>query len=243
MEPILQVRKVTKKFGGMIAVNAVDLDIYPGDIIGLIGPNGAGKTTFFNSVTGFYRCDSGTVKFDGKDITSKTTYQNCKAGMARTFQIVQPFGQMTSLENVMVGAFNRTSSHKEAESRAKKWIEFVGMESKMYDRVANLNIGDQRKLEMARALATEPKLLLLDEVMAGLTPTEIDDVIELVRKIRKSGTTVLMIEHIMKALMQLSDRVVVLDHGTKIAEGTPEEIANNDSVIESYLGRAYQKAE
>ncbi|MCR5209933.1 MAG: ABC transporter ATP-binding protein [Lachnospiraceae bacterium] len=243
MEPVLQVRKVTKIFGGMTAVNAVDLDIYPGEIIGLIGPNGAGKTTFFNSVTGFYKCDGGSVRFDGKDITSKTTYQNCKAGMARTFQIVQPFGQMTSLENVMIGAFNRTSSYKEAESQAKKWIEFVGMEEKMHDRVANLNIGDQRKLEMARALATGPKLLLLDEVMAGLTPTEIDDVIELVRKIRKSGITVLMIEHIMKALMQLSDRVVVLDHGTKIAEGTPEEIANNDRVIESYLGSAYKKAE
>lgn len=242
MEPILQVRKVTKKFGGMTAVNAVDLDIWEGDIVGLIGPNGAGKTTFFNSITGFYRCDSGTVRFDGKNITTKTTYQNCKAGMARTFQIVQPFGQMTALENVMVGAFNRTSSHKEAQERAKKWIEFVGMESKMYERVANLNIGDQRKLEMARALATEPKLLLLDEVMAGLTPTEIDDVIELVRKIRNSGTTVLMIEHIMKALMQLSDRVVVLDHGTKIAEGTPEQIANNETVIESYLGSAYKKA-
>lgn len=241
MEPILHVRKVTKKFGGMTAVNAVDLDIWEGDIVGLIGPNGAGKTTFFNSITGFYRCDSGTVKFDGKNITTKTTYQNCKAGMARTFQIVQPFGQMTALENVMVGAFNRTSSHKEAQERAKKWIEFVGMESKMYERVANLNIGDQRKLEMARALATEPKLLLLDEVMAGLTPTEIDDVIELVRKIRNSGTTVLMIEHIMKALMQLSDRVVVLDHGTKIAEGTPEQIANNETVIESYLGSAYKK--
>ena len=243
MEPVLQVRKVTKIFGGMTAVNAVDLDIYPGEIIGLIGPNGAGKTTFFNSVTGFYKCDGGSVRFDGKDITSKTTYQNCKAGMARTFQIVQPFGQMTSLENVMIGAFNRTSSYKEAESQAKKWIEFVGMEEKMHDRVTNLNIGDQRKLEMARALATGPKLLLLDEVMAGLTPTEIDDVIELVRKIKKSGITVLMIEHIMKALMQLSDRVVVLDHGTKIAEGTPEEIANNDRVIESYLGSAYKKAE
>lgn len=241
MEPILKVKKVTKKFAGLTAVNTVDLDIYAGEIVGLIGPNGAGKTTFFNSITGFYRCDGGSVTFDGKDITTKTTYQNCKAGMARTFQIVQPFGQMTSLENVMIGAFNRVSSYKESERIARKWITFVGMDDKMYDRIAKLNIGDQRKLEMARALATGPKLLLLDEVMAGLTPTEIDGVIDLVRKIRESGITVLMIEHIMKALMQLSDRVVVLDHGEKIAEGSPEEIANNERVIESYLGSAYKR--
>lgn len=242
MEPILSAKKITKKFGGMIAVNSVDLEIYPKEIVGLIGPNGAGKTTFFNSITGFYRCDGGKVIFDGKDITLKTTFQNCKEGMARTFQIVQPFGEMTSLENVMVGAFNRTNSYDVAMEKAKKWIEFVGMAEKMDDRLATLNIGDQRKLEMARALATEPKLLLLDEVMAGLTPAEIDGVIDLVKKIRESGTTVLMIEHIMKALMQLSDRVVVLEHGEKIAEGTPEEIANNDRVIESYLGSAYKKA-
>ncbi len=242
MEPILSAKKITKKFGGMIAVNSVDLEIYPKEIVGLIGPNGAGKTTFFNSITGFYKCDGGKVIFDGKDITSKTTFQNCKEGMARTFQIVQPFGEMTSLENVMVGAFNRTNSYDVAMEKAKKWIEFVGMAEKMDDRLATLNIGDQRKLEMARALATEPKLLLLDEVMAGLTPAEIDGVIDLVKKIRESGTTVLMIEHIMKALMQLSDRVVVLEHGEKIAEGTPEEIANNDRVIESYLGSAYKKA-
>ena len=242
MEPILSAKKITNKFGGMIAVNSVDLEIYPKEIVGLIGPNGAGKTTFFNSITGFYKCDGGKVIFDGKDITSKTTFQNCKEGMARTFQIVQPFGEMTSLENVMVGAFNRTNSYDVAMEKAKKWIEFVGMAEKMDDRLATLNIGDQRKLEMARALATEPKLLLLDEVMAGLTPAEIDGVIDLVKKIRESGTTVLMIEHIMKALMQLSDRVVVLEHGEKIAEGTPEEIANNDRVIESYLGSAYKKA-
>ena len=242
MEPILSAKKITKKFGGMIAVNSVDLEIYPKEIVGLIGPNGAGKTTFFNSITGFYKCDGGKVIFDGKDITSKTTFKNCKEGMARTFQIVQPFGEMTSLENVMVGAFNRTNSYDVAMEKAKKWIEFVGMAEKMDDRLATLNIGDQRKLEMARALATEPKLLLLDEVMAGLTPAEIDGVIDLVKKIRESGTTVLMIEHIMKALMQLSDRVVVLEHGEKIAEGTPEEIANNDRVIESYLGSAYKKA-
>ena len=161
--------------------------------------------------------------------------------MARTFQIVQPFGQLTSLENVMVGAFNREKSYAQAEKVAREMICFVGMEDKMHAIVADLTIGDQRKLEMARALATKPKLLLLDEVMAGLTPTEIEDCVELVRKIRASGVTILMIEHIMAALMQLSDRVVVLDHGKLIAEGTPQEITRNERVIESYLGSAYKK--
>ena len=241
MSVLLSAKNVTKKFGGMTAVNAVDLEIEKGQIVGLIGPNGAGKTTFFNSITGFYKANSGKVVFDGVDITSMTTYQNCKAGMARTFQIVQPFGQLTSLENVMVGAFNHSKKHAEAEELAKEMLKFVGLEDKTYAIVADLNIGDQRKLEMARALATKPKLLLLDEVMAGLTPTEIESVIELVLKIRESGTTVLMIEHIMAALMKLSDKVVVLERGTKIAEGTPQEISTNEKVIESYLGRAFKK--
>lgn len=243
MGTLLSAKKVTKKFFGLVAVDAVDLDIQEGEIVGLIGPNGAGKTTFFNSITGFYVADFGTVMFDGKDITNKTTYQNCKAGMARTFQIVQPFGQLTALENVMVGAFNRLKSYTEAETVAKEMIEFVGMGEKMNAIVADLTIGDQRKLEMARALATRPKLLLLDEVMAGLTPTEIEGVVELVQKIRESGITILMIEHIMAALMKLSDRVVVLDHGKLIAEGTPAEITQNERVIESYLGSAYKKEE
>lgn len=238
---LLKAENVTKRFAGITAVDSVNLVINQGEIIGLIGPNGAGKTTFFNSITGFHIADQGKVEFDGQDITGLTTYQNCKAGMARTFQIVQPFGNLTALENVMVGAFNRVSSYAEAEKIAKEMIDFVGMTDKTYDIVADLNIGDQRKLEMARALATKPKLLLLDEVMAGLTPTEIEGVIELVKKIRKAGTTILMIEHIMAALMTLSDRVVVLDHGKKIAEGTPAEITSNENVIESYLGKAYKK--
>lgn len=240
---LLKAENVTKRFAGLTAVDSVNLVINQGEIIGLIGPNGAGKTTFFNSITGFHIADQGKVEFDGQDITGLTTYQNCKAGMARTFQIVQPFGNLTALENVMVGAFNRVSSYAEAEKIAKEMIDFVGMTDKTYDIVADLNIGDQRKLEMARALATKPKLLLLDEVMAGLTPTEIEGVIELVKKIRKAGTTILMIEHIMAALMTLSDRVVVLDHGKKIAEGTPAEITSNENVIESYLGKAYKKEE
>lgn len=241
MGVLLKAEKITKKFSGLIAVDSVNLEINKGEIVGLIGPNGAGKTTFFNSITGFYVADAGSVWFDGKDITHKTTYQNCHAGMARTFQIVQPFGKLTALENVMVGSFNHLKSYADAEKVAEEMIAFVGLEDKMNDIVADLNIGDQRKLEMARALATKPKLLLLDEVMAGLTPTEIEGVIELVLKIRKSGVTILMIEHIMAALMKLSDRVVVLDHGKLIAEGTPEEITNNERVIESYLGSAYKK--
>jgi len=243
MSILLSAKSITKKFGGMTAVDSVDLSIEKGQIVGLIGPNGAGKTTFFNSITGFYKADNGKVTFDGIDITNVSTYQNCKVGMARTFQIVQPFGQLTSLENVMVGAFNCCKNYARAEETAKEMLEFVGLEEKTHSIVADLNIGDQRKLEMARALATKPKLLLLDEVMAGLTPTEVENVIELVSKIRKSGITVLMIEHIMAALMKLSDKVVVLERGLKIAEGTPEEISTNERVIESYLGRAYQKNE
>lgn len=241
MGVLLKAKKVTKKFSGLIAVDSVDLEIREGEIVGLIGPNGAGKTTFFNSITGFYASDAGSVEFDGVNITHKTTYQNCKAGMARTFQIVQPFGQLTALENVMVGAFNQLESYGEAENTAREMIAFVGMQDKTNAIVADLTIGDQRKLEMARALATKPKLLLLDEVMAGLTPTEIEGVIELVLKIRESGVTILMIEHIMAALMKLSDRVLVLDHGKLIAEGTPEEITQNEKVIESYLGSTYKK--
>lgn len=241
METLLSARKITKRFGGMTAVNAVDLDIGKGQIVGLIGPNGAGKTTFFNSITGFYGADEGKVLFNGLDITHLSTDQNCKNGMARTFQIVQPFGRLTSLENVMVGAFNHCKKYAQAQEIAEEMLEFVGLAQKIRSIVADLNIGDQRKLEMARALATKPKLLLLDEVMAGLTPTEIESVIELVQKINQSGVTVLMIEHIMAALMKLSDKVVVLERGTKIAEGTPSEIRNNDRVIESYLGRAYKK--
>lgn len=240
-EVLLKAINVTKIFSGITAVDSVNLEVNKGEIVGLIGPNGAGKTTFFNSITGFYPCDSGRIIFDGKDITNSTTYSNCSIGMARTFQIVQPFGRLSAIENVMVGAFNHLKKYSEAEKLADEMIDFVGLSDKRNTIVADLNIGDQRKLEMARALATRPKLLLLDEVMAGLTPTEIEGVVELVMKIRKSGTTVLMIEHIMAALMKLSDRVVVLNQGKLIAEGTPAEITSNEAVIESYLGRAYQK--
>ena len=242
MNSLLKAINVTKKFAGLTAVNSMNLEVNEGEIVGLIGPNGAGKTTFFNAITGFYPATSGEVRFLGKDITSKSTHENCKSGMARTFQIVQPFGNLTALENVMVGAFNRTDNYQKAMEISEELLDFVGLADKRDVIVADMTIGDQRKLEMARALATRPKLVLLDEVMAGLTPTEINGVIQLARKIRNSGVAILMIEHIMAALMQLSDRVVVMDQGEKIAEGAPVEIRTNKRVIESYLGSAYQNA-
>jgi branched-chain amino acid transport system ATP-binding protein len=238
---LLDAKRITKKFSGLIAVDQVDLSINEGEIVGLIGPNGAGKTTFFNSITGFYRSDGGKVIFCGRDTTKFSAYHNCKAGMARTFQIVQPFGKLTALENVMVGAYNRVNKPEQAKKIAEEWLCYVQLESKADMKVTDMTIGDQRKLEMARAMATAPKLLLLDEVMAGLLPMEMEAVIDLVQKIRGGGTTVLMIEHIMAALMRISDRVVVLDRGKKIAEGTPGEISSNEKVIESYLGKAFKK--
>jgi len=236
---ILSMQKVTKKFFGLTAVEDVTLEVAKGEIIGLIGPNGAGKTTFFNCITGYYKNDDGKIVFKGQDISGLSPHKICKLGMARTFQIVKSFGNLTALENVMVGAFNRVKKYNEALKIAEECIEFVGLGPKKNEVANDMNIGDQRKLEMARALATKPEVLLLDEVMAGLTPTEIEGVIFLVRKIRDSGVTILMIEHIMAALMSLSDRVLVLDRGKTLSVGTPEMIVSDESVIASYLGRAY----
>ncbi|MHB1406064.1 MAG: ABC transporter ATP-binding protein [Desulfitobacteriaceae bacterium] len=233
---LLSASSLTKKFLGLVAVKEVDLSINQGEILGLIGPNGAGKTTLFNMLSGYYRADGGQVVFNGEDVTGLSPHEICKKGLARTFQIVKPFGKLSSLENVMVGAFNRAKSYSEATEIAERYLAFVGLDHKKDTQVKELTIGDQRRLEMARALATGPRLLLLDEVMAGLTPTEVSLVMDLVQKVRQDGVTVLMIEHIMAALMKLSDRVLVLHHGEKLAEGTPEEIVNNPKVAEAYLG-------
>lgn len=233
---LLSATRLTKSFLGLMAVKEVDFSINQGEILGLIGPNGAGKTTLFNMISGYYRADQGQVVFNGEDVTRLSPHQICKRGMARTFQIVKPFGKLSSLENIMVGAFNRTKSYAEATEIAEHYLTFVGLDHKKDTQVKELTIGDQRRLEMARALATGPRLLILDEVMAGLTPTEVSLVMDLVRKVRQDGVTVLMIEHIMAALMKLSDRVLVLHHGEKLAEGTPNEIVNNPKVIDAYLG-------
>lgn len=236
MSVLLSAKNVTKSFYGNVAVNDVSCEVRQGEIVGLIGANGAGKTTFFNCLTGQNQIDSGEIKFEGRNISKLQPFEICRMGIARTFQITRPFAELTAVENVMVGAFCRVRKYNNAKEIAKNCIDFVGLSEKS-DMPANLlNTGEQRKLELARALATKPSLLLLDEVMAGLTPTESEMVIHLIEKIRDDGITILMIEHIMTALMRLSDYVLVLDQGKLICKGTPEAVVKDKGVIESYLG-------
>lgn len=241
-ESLLEIVGLTVKFGGLTAVNSLDLVVGRGEIVGLIGPNGAGKTTTFNVVTGVFRPTAGKVIFDGEDITGFAPHVVCRRGIARTFQVVKPFGAMTVLQNVMVGAFARTNSKRECTRLAEEVLEKVGLTEKRDVVAKNLTIVDRRRLELARALATEPKLLLLDEVLAGLNPTEVEEAVELVRSIHRTGTTIVMIEHVLQATMALCPRIVVLDYGRKIAEGTPEEVTSNPEVIKAYLGDSYGTA-
>ena len=239
---LLELKEVSKNFGGLKAVNQVSFSLEEGEILGIIGPNGAGKTTLFNTLTGFYKPDEGEVWFEGEKLIDLKPHQICKKGMVRTFQIVKPFLELTTLENVVIAALNRTQNVQEATERALKTIEFIGLKDKVDTLATGLTLPHRKRLELARTLATEPKLLLLDEVMAGLTPTEVDELIRLLKEINKKGVTILLIEHVMRGVMALSKRVIVLNYGEKIAEGVPEEVVKNRQVIEAYLGEEFGNA-
>ena len=234
---LLSVENVTKKFGGLTAVNEVSLHVNEGEIVGLIGANGAGKTTLFNMIAGAYQVSSGRIVFNGQEIQNMPSHKLAKLGIARTYQIVKPFGNLTMLENTMVGALQKYPRVEKARKKAEEILELVEMTERKVVRGENLNLPEMKRMEVARALATEPKILLLDEVMAGLNPTDSGKVINLIKKINEeSGMTIIIIEHIMKAVMTLSDRIYVLNQGCLIAEGTPEEVSTNPEVIKSYLG-------
>lgn len=235
---ILQVKGVSKRFGGIQALSNVTLDVPEGQILGLIGPNGAGKTTLFNVINGVYPPEEGQVIFLGKDVTGRKPYRLAKMGMARTHQIVRPLKDLTVRENVMVGACFGRENHGlgQASRIADEVLEFVRLTPRANQLAGSLNVGQKKRLEMARALTARPSLLLLDEVLAGLNPTEISEMVETVKRIRNQGTTIIMIEHVMHAVMNVSDQVLVLDFGKPIAYGTPQEVTNNSKVIEAYLG-------
>ena len=243
MTPLLQATNVSKWFGGNPVLQDIHITIDRGEVVGLIGPNGAGKTTLFNVITGFIRPKTGRLFFDGREITGLRPEIISRMGLCRTFQITKPFGNIPVLQNVMIGILCREKSVKAAGRKAEAVLEFVGLAGKKDQLGRNLTISDRKRLEVARGLATSPRLFLLDEVMAGLTPHELQAMMELVQRIRESGVTLLIIEHVMAAIMKLSQRVMVLDYGKMICSGDPQEVTCNPDVIKAYLGEDYPGAQ
>lgn len=232
-----ETQQLTKNFGGLIAVNDLSFKVEKGEIFGLIGPNGSGKTTVFNLITGYYPISAGTIQFKDHRLNGLATWKICKLGVGRTFQVVKPLRRMTVLDNVVASAFNHTGSLHEARDKALEVLEFCELVKKKDYPAKGLTIGDRKRLEIARALATGPTLLLLDETMAGLTPQEQTEGVELIRKIRDAGVTIIIVEHIMHVIMSICDRILCINYGQEIASGLPVEVANNHDVIEAYLGK------
>ncbi|MFG1343331.1 ABC transporter ATP-binding protein [Xanthobacter autotrophicus DSM 431] len=239
---ILDVDGISKRFGGLQAVSSLSFHMNEGEILGLLGPNGAGKTTAFNMIAGALRTDTGSIRFEGRDIVGTRPWDICRLGVARTFQLSKPFGGLSVVENVMVGAFVRTASEPEARAEAERVVDFLGLSAKAQTDAEDLTAFDRRKLELGRALATKPRLLLMDEVVAGATPTEAAEMVGLVRKVRDLGVSILIVEHVMKVIMGLSDRVIVLDYGKLIADGVPAEVVKQPDVLKAYFGERYAEA-
>jgi branched-chain amino acid transport system ATP-binding protein len=240
--PLLQIQNVSRRFGGLVAVGDVSLEVGRGEIVGLIGPNGAGKSTLFNLIAGAIPPSAGAILFDGQDITGLSAPERCRRGIARTFQVVKSFDSMSVVDNVIVGALVRSANARAARAKANEVLEFAGLSSRAATPAGDLTPPEKRRLEVARALATEPKLLLLDEVLTGLTPFEAQRGVELIRRVRETGVTVLMVEHVMEVVMPLVDRAFVLHLGRELAHGKPTEVVRNEAVLAAYLGDRHRAA-